>query len=192
MRPQQGCSCYPYVRDTCCQLSAVAWQFGSQLSHWQLFYSQTILCSVIMSVGCFHAHQVPHSMTALWGPSCHLIRRLHQQLPGQPALSSSLPCVFAAVEYFALDLMMDQDGSCRGIMALCMEDGTIHRMRAHETILATGGYGRAYFSTTSAHTCTGDGNAMAARAGLPLQDQEFVQFHPTGEPTCAVLVTCIC
>ena len=75
---------------------------------------------------------------------------------------------------------MDQDGSCRGIMALCMEDGTLHRIRAHETILATGGYGRAYFSATSAHTCTGDGNAMAARAGLPLQDQEFVQFHPTG------------
>ena len=87
---------------------------------------------------------------------------------------------FAAVEYFALDLIMDQDGSCRGIMALCMEDGTLHRIRAHETILATGGYGRAYFSATSAHTCTGDGNAMAARAGLPLQDQEFVQFHPTG------------
>ena len=80
---------------------------------------------------------------------------------------------------------MDQDGSCRGIMALCMEDGTLHRIRAHETILATGGYGRAYFSATSAHTCTGDGNAMAARAGLPLQDQEFVQFHPTGQPPCA-------
>ena len=85
-----------------------------------------------------------------------------------------------AVEYFALDLIMDSDGTCRGIMALCMEDGTLHRIRAHETILATGGYGRAYFSATSAHTCTGDGNAMAARAGLPLQDQEFVQFHPTG------------
>ncbi len=78
---------------------------------------------------------------------------------------------------------MDSDGTCRGIMALCMEDGTLHRIRAHETILATGGYGRAYFSATSAHTCTGDGNAMAARAGLPLQDQEFVQFHPTG--TCS-------
>ena len=73
-----------------------------------------------------------------------------------------------------------QDGACRGIMALCMEDGTLHRFRAHQTILATGGYGRAYFSATSAHTCTGDGNAMAARAGLPLQDLEFVQFHPTG------------
>lgn len=86
-----------------------------------------------------------------------------------------------AVEYFALDLIME-DGKCRGIMALCMEDGTIHRMRAHETILATGGYGRAYFSATSAHTCTGDGNAMAARANIPLQDLEFVQFHPTGMP----------
>ncbi len=68
-----------------------------------------------------------------------------------------------------------------GVIALCMEDGTLHRFRAHNTVLATGGYGRAYFSATSAHTCTGDGNAMAARAGLPLQDLEFVQFHPTGE-----------
>jgi hypothetical protein len=74
-----------------------------------------------------------------------------------------------------------QDGACRGVIALCMEDGTLHRFRAHNTVLATGGYGRAYFSATSAHTCTGDGNAMAARAGLPLQDLEFVQFHPTGE-----------
>ncbi len=85
---------------------------------------------------------------------------------------------------------MDSDGTCRGIMALCMEDGTLHRIRAHETILATGGYGRAYFSATSAHTCTGDGNAMAARAGLPLQDQEFVQFHPTG--TVLFLLSFIC
>ena len=73
-----------------------------------------------------------------------------------------------------------QDGACVGVVALCMEDGTLHRFRAHNTVLATGGYGRAYFSATSAHTCTGDGNAMAARAGLPLQDLEFVQFHPTG------------
>lgn len=98
-------------------------------------------------------------------------------------LPGAVPCCYAAVEYFALDLIMDNDGTCRGIMALCMEDGTLHRIRAHETILATGGYGRAYFSATSAHTCTGDGNAMAARAGLPLQDQEFVQFHPTGVTT---------
>ena len=109
----------------------------------------------------------------------------------QPS-GSDLSGICAAVEYFALDLIMDQDGSCRGIMALCMEDGTLHRMRAHETILATGGYGRAYFSTTSAHTCTGDGNAMAARAGLPLQDQEFVQFHPTGQLTSAVSAVRIC
>lgn len=84
------------------------------------------------------------------------------------------------VEYFALDLLME-DGECRGIIALCMEDGTLHRFKAKNTVLATGGYGRAYFSATSAHTCTGDGNAMVARAGLPLQDQEFVQFHPTGK-----------
>ena len=115
----------------------------------------------------------------------------HNLLVRQPS-GSDLSAICAAVEYFALDLIMDQDGSCRGIMALCMEDGTLHRMRAHETILATGGYGRAYFSTTSAHTCTGDGNAMAARAGLPLQDQEFVQFHPTGQLTSAVSAVRVC
>ena len=74
-----------------------------------------------------------------------------------------------AVEYFALDLIMDASGACRGVIALCLEDGTLHRFRAAQTVLATGGYGRAYFSATSAHTCTGDGNAMAARAGVPLQ-----------------------
>ncbi|KAG2366319.1 succinate dehydrogenase [Suillus spraguei] len=83
------------------------------------------------------------------------------------------------IEYFALDLIM-QDGECVGVIALSMEDGTLHRFRAHKTVLATGGYGRVYFSCTSAHTCSGDGNAMVARAGLPLQDLEFVQFHPTG------------
>ncbi len=93
------------------------------------------------------------------------------------------------VEYFAIDLMMDQDGTCRGIVALCLEDGTLHRFRARKTILATGGYGRAYFSATSAHTCTGDGNAMVLRAGLPLQDMEFVQFHPTGIYGAGVLIT---
>lgn len=84
------------------------------------------------------------------------------------------------VEYFALDLIMDQEGACRGVIAWNLEDGTIHRFSAHMTILATGGYGRAYFSCTGAHTCTGDGNAMALRAGVPLQDMEFIQFHPTG------------
>ena len=78
---------------------------------------------------------------------------------------------------------------CRGIVALCLEDGTLHRFRAHRTILATGGYGRAYFSCTSAHTCTGDGNAMVLRAGLPLQDMEFVQFHPTGIYGAGCLIT---
>ncbi len=92
------------------------------------------------------------------------------------------------IEYFALDLIME-DGVCRGVMALSMEDGTIHRFRAHQTILATGGYGRAYFSATSAHTCTGDGNAMVLRAGLPLQDMEFVQFHPTGIYGAGCLIT---
>jgi succinate dehydrogenase flavoprotein subunit len=93
------------------------------------------------------------------------------------------------VEYFALDLMMDEEGRCRGVIALNLEDGSIHRFRAHMTILATGGYGRAYLSCTSAHTCTGDGNAMVLRAGLPLQDMEFVQFHPTGIFPAGCLIT---
>lgn len=93
------------------------------------------------------------------------------------------------VEYFALDLLMDQDGACRGVIALSLEDGSLHRFHAKKTILATGGYGRAYFSCTSAHTCTGDGNAMVLRAGLPLQDMEFVQFHPTGIYGAGVLIT---
>ena len=92
------------------------------------------------------------------------------------------------VEYFALDLIM-RDGACAGVLALCLEDGTLHRFAAHQTILATGGYGRAYFSATSAHTCTGDGGGMAVRAGIPLQDQEFVQFHPTGIYGAGCLIT---
>ena len=92
------------------------------------------------------------------------------------------------IEYFALDLIM-QDGACVGVICLNMEDGTIHRIKAKNTVLATGGYGRAYFSCTSAHTCTGDGNAMALRAGIPLQDPEFVQFHPTGIYGAGCLIT---
>jgi len=84
------------------------------------------------------------------------------------------------IEFFVLDLLMDADGSCQGVLAWKLDDGTLHRFRAHTVILATGGYGRVYFSCTSAHICTGDGNAMVLRAGLPLQDMEFVQFHPTG------------
>ena len=84
------------------------------------------------------------------------------------------------IEYFALDLVMDEEGACQGVLAWNLDDGTLHLFRAHMVILATGGYGRAFFSATSAHTCTGDGNAMVLRAGLPLQDMEFVQFHPTG------------
>src|SRR3954447_19926663 len=93
------------------------------------------------------------------------------------------------VEYFALDLIMDEDGACRGVMAWNLEDGTLHRFRAHLVVMATGGYGRAYFSAASAHTCTGDGNAMVLRAGLPLQDMEFVQFHPTGIYGAGCLIT---
>ncbi|MEO3435403.1 succinate dehydrogenase flavoprotein subunit [Inquilinus sp. CAU 1745] len=92
------------------------------------------------------------------------------------------------VEYIALDLIME-DGACRGVICWNLDDGTIHRFRAHQTVLATGGYGRAYFSCTSAHTCTGDGNAMVTRAGLPLQDMEFVQFHPTGIYGAGCLIT---
>jgi succinate dehydrogenase / fumarate reductase flavoprotein subunit len=92
------------------------------------------------------------------------------------------------IEYFALDLIMD-NGECRGVVALNMADGSLHRFRAHTTLLATGGYGRAYFSCTSAHTCTGDGGGMALRAGLPLQDMEFVQFHPTGIYGSGCLIT---
>ncbi|MBO6763566.1 succinate dehydrogenase flavoprotein subunit [Maricaulis sp.] len=93
------------------------------------------------------------------------------------------------IEYFALDLIMDDEGACRGITAWKLDDGTLHRFRAQTVILATGGYGRAYFSATSAHTCTGDGNAMVLRAGLPLQDMEFVQFHPTGIYGAGCLIT---
>jgi succinate dehydrogenase / fumarate reductase, flavoprotein subunit len=92
------------------------------------------------------------------------------------------------IEYFALDLIME-NGACRGVMALDMMEGKLHRFRAHATILATGGYGRTYFSCTSAHSCTGDGNAMVLRAGLPLQDMEFVQFHPTGIYGAGCLIT---
>jgi succinate dehydrogenase flavoprotein subunit len=92
------------------------------------------------------------------------------------------------VEYFAIDLIME-DGECRGVVALDMTEGKVHRFRAHATILATGGYGRAYFSCTSAHSSTGDGGGMVLRAGLPLQDMEFVQFHPTGIYTAGCLIT---
>merc|ERR1711916_39564 len=85
--------------------------------------------------------------------------------------------------------MGDEEGVCRGITALKLDDGTLHRFRAQKVVLATGGYGRAYFSCTSAHTCTGDGNAMVLRAGLPLQDMEFVQFHPTGIYGAGCLIT---
>jgi succinate dehydrogenase / fumarate reductase flavoprotein subunit len=92
------------------------------------------------------------------------------------------------IEYFAIDLIMDR-GKCVGVIAMCMDDGTIHRFRAKAVVLATGGYGRSYFTATSAHTCTGDGGGMVLRAGLPLQDMEFVQFHPTGIYGAGVLIT---
>ena len=93
------------------------------------------------------------------------------------------------VEYFALDLILDDEGVCRGVTAWCLEDGSMHRFRAQTVVMATGGYGRAFLSCTSAHTCTGDGNAMVLRAGLPCQDMEFVQFHPTGIFPAGSLIT---
>ncbi len=96
------------------------------------------------------------------------------------------------IEYFAIDLIMEDgpDGpECRGVIALCLEDGSIHRFRSHAVVLATGGYGRCYFTATSAHSCTGDGGGMVLRAGLPMQDMEFVQFHPTGIYGAGVLIT---
>lgn len=93
------------------------------------------------------------------------------------------------IEYFALDLIMDEEGACRGVLALDMAEGTLHLFRAQGVVLATGGYGRAYFSATSAHTCTGDGGGMALRAGLAMQDMEFVQFHPTGIYGAGCLIT---
>ena len=92
------------------------------------------------------------------------------------------------IEYFAIDLIM-KDGKCVGVIALCLDDGSIHRFRSHSVVLATGGYGRCFFTATSAHTCTGDGGGMVLRAGLPLQDMEFVQFHPTGIYGAGVLIT---
>ncbi len=93
------------------------------------------------------------------------------------------------IEYFALDLIMDEEGACRGVLAWDLSDGTLHMFHAHAVVLATGGYGRTFFSCTSAHTCTGDGNGMVLRAGLPLQDMEFIQFHPTGIYGAGCLIT---
>ncbi|MEO6199105.1 MAG: FAD-binding protein, partial [Sphingomicrobium sp.] len=92
------------------------------------------------------------------------------------------------IEYFAIDLLME-NGTCRGVIAINLDDGSIHRFRAQAVVLATGGFGKIYYTATSAHTCTGDGNAMVLRAGLPLQDMEFVQFHPTGVYGAGVLIT---
>ncbi|PPR43470.1 MAG: Succinate dehydrogenase flavoprotein subunit [Alphaproteobacteria bacterium MarineAlpha5_Bin11] len=93
------------------------------------------------------------------------------------------------VEFFVIDLLMDEENNCRGVLAWCLEDGTMHKFLAHQTVLATGGHGRTFFSSTSAHICTGDGNAMSLRAGLPLSDMEFIQFHPTGIYGVGVLIT---
>lgn len=119
--------------------------------------------------------------------ACAADRTGHAMLHTLYGQSLAHDCTFF-IEYFATDLIM-HNGECVGVMAFCMEDGSWHRFRCNNTVLATGGYGRAYFSATSAHTCTGDGNAMATRAGLPLSDLEFVQFHPTGIYGSGCLIT---
>jgi len=120
--------------------------------------------------------------------ACAADRTGHAMLHTLYGRSLGFGCNFF-VEYFATDLIMNDSNECVGVMAICMEDGTIHRFKAKNTVLATGGYGRAWFSATSAHTCTGDGGAMVLRAGLPMQDLEFVQFHPTGIYGAGCLIT---
>merc|ERR1711988_1816639 len=120
--------------------------------------------------------------------ACAADRTGHAMLHTLYGRSLGFGCNFF-VEYFAVDLIMNDSGECVGVMAICMEDGSLHRFKAKNTVLATGGYGRAYFSATSAHTCTGDGGGMVLRAGLPLQDLEFVQFHPTGIYGAGCLIT---
>jgi succinate dehydrogenase (ubiquinone) flavoprotein subunit len=120
--------------------------------------------------------------------ACAADRTGHAMLHTLYGRSLGFGCNFF-VEYFATDLIMNDSGECVGVMAICMEDGSIHRFKSKNTVLATGGYGRAWFSATSAHTCTGDGGGMALRAGLPLQDLEFVQFHPTGIYGAGCLIT---
>lgn len=129
----------------------------------------------------FGAAPVPRACAAADRTGHAILHTLYQQSLKQD--------VEFFVEYFATDLIMDDEGTCRGVMAWCLEDGTIHRFRAQLVVLATGGYGRAYLSCTSAHTCTGDGGGMALRAGLPMQDMEFVQFHPTGIFPAGCLIT---
>lgn len=119
--------------------------------------------------------------------ACAADRTGHAMLHTLYGRSLAYDCTFF-IEYFATDLLM-HNGECKGVMAFSMEDGTFHRFKAHQTVIATGGYGRAYFSATSAHTCTGDGGGMVARAGLPLEDLEFVQFHPTGVYGAGCLIT---
>merc|ERR1711990_149102 len=120
--------------------------------------------------------------------ACAADRTGHAMLHTLYGRSLGFGCNFF-VEYFATDLIMNDAGECVGVMAICMEDGTFHRFKSKNTVLATGGYGRAWFSATSAHTCTGDGGGMVLRAGLPLQDLEFVQFHPTGIYGAGCLIT---
>jgi len=119
--------------------------------------------------------------------ACAADRTGHAMLHTLYGASLGFGCTYF-IEFFALDLLMN-DGVCRGVICMDMEDGSIHRIKAHRTVIATGGYGRAYFSCTSAHTCTGDGNGLVARAGFPMEDLEFVQFHPTGIYGAGCLIT---
>ncbi len=132
----------------------------------------------------FGEKPVPRSVAAADRTGHAMLHTLYQQCLKHKAVFFN--------EYFAIDLIMGADGACHGVVALCLEDGTIHRFRAQTVVLATGGAGRIYFSSTLAHICTGDGGAMVARAGLPLQDMEFVQFHPTGIYSAGCLITEAC
>lgn len=158
----------------------------SELENWGMPFSRTQEGKIYQrpiggqSINCGKGGQAHRT-------ACAADRTGHAMLHTLYGQSLKHECKFF-IEWFALDLLM-VDGRCIGVTALNMEDGTLHRLFARNTILATGGYGRAYFSATSAHTSTGDGNAMATRAGLPLQDLEFVQFHPSGIYGAGVLIT---
>jgi len=132
----------------------------------------------------FGEKPVPRSVAAADRTGHAMLHTLYQQCLKHKAAFFN--------EYFAIDLIMDADGACKGVVALCLEDGTLHRFQGQMVVLATGGAGRTFFSSTLAHICTGDGNGMVARAGLPLQDMEFVQFHPTGIYGAGCLITEAC
>src|ERR1700693_1081671 len=158
-----------------------------ELEHFGVPFSRTELGQIYQRP--FGGHMMEYGEGAPANRACAAADRTGHALIHTLYQQSLRPNAEFFVEYFALDLIMDEEGVCRGVMAWNLADGSIHRFRAHMVILATGGYGRTYFTCTSAHTCTGDGNAMVLRAGLPLQDMEFIQFHPTGIYRAGCLIT---